>query len=331
MLVVLATAPLVLYLLNSSSFPRMIVATIGLPPLDTAMSVLDLVKLRSFYTAMYVPELQLFRASYVVENTTIYIANDNILASRALPVIGLYDLAGEVSMRLNKDFNGGYNGRIEVLFGVDIPNAFYTTYMDYLGEYRVNGVAYEIYWEKTNLSSVLEDWYEYADLLVYHALDRLLEGSRSEAEASFINLTRMWDGYGFRDKAFNGLYAVYKCSLFIYLYRALDYTGSSIIHGYDDIYYKCLDTVGKAQDPVHGGIHTDYIVRDGDIVIAGDMNMETTSISILALYSNYPLIIGVKAGRSPVHVYALFTAFVSAITLVILAWATHSSREAMAS
>jgi len=330
-LVILATAPLVLCLLNSSSSPGIAVATTGLFPLDTAINVLDMVKLRSFYTAMYVPELQLFRASYVVENSTVYIANDNVLASRALPVIGLYDLAGEVSMRLNKDFSGGYNGRIEVLFGVDIPNVFYTTYMDYLGEYRVNRVAYEIYWEKTNSSSVLEDWYEYADLLVYHALDKLLEGSRSEAESSFINLTRMWDGYGFRDKAFNGVYAVYKCSLFIYLYRALDYTGSSIIHGYDDIYYKCLDIVGKAQDPIYGGIHTDYIVRDRDIVITGDMNIETTSITILALYSNYPLIIGVKAGQSPVDIHALFAAFVSTITIVILVWAIRSLREAMAS
>jgi len=330
-LVVLATALLVLYLLNPGNSPRMVAATIGLLPSDTTISVLDMVKLRSFYTAMYVPELQLLRASQVIENTTIYIANDNILASRALPVIGLYDLAREVSMRLNKDFNGGYNGRIEVLFGINIPNVFYTTYMDYLGEYRVNGVAYEIYWEKTNTSSILEDWYEYADLLVYHALDKLLEGSRSEAEASFINLTKMWDGYGFRDKAFNGVYAVYKCSLFIYLYRALDYAGSSIIHGYDGIYYKCLDIVEKAQDPVYGGIHTDYTVRDGDIVIAGDMNIETTSITILALYSNYPLMIGVKAGQSPVHVYALFAAFASTLTLVILTWTAHSSREAMAS
>jgi len=243
-LVVLATAQLVVCSPNPSSSPGMVAATTGLLPSDTTISVLDMVKLRSFYTAMYVPELKLFRASHVVENTAIYIANDNILASRALPVIGLYDLAEEVSTRLNKDFNGGYNGRIEVLFGMDIPDTFYTTYMDYLGEYRVNGVAYEIYWEKTNASSILEDWYEYADLLVYHALDKLLEGSRSEAEASFINLTRMWDGNGFRDKAFNGVYTVYKCSLFIYLYRALDYTGSSIIHDYDGIYYKCLDIVG---------------------------------------------------------------------------------------
>jgi len=331
MLAILATALLVLYLLNPGNSPRTVATTTGLPPLDTTISVLDIVKLRSFYTAMYVPELQLFRASHVVENTTIYITNDNLLASRALPVIGLYDLAGEVFVRLNRDFSGGYNGRIEVLFGIDIPDVFYTTYTDYLGEYRVNGVAYEIYWEKTNTSSILEDWYEYADLLVYHALDKLLEGSMSEAEASFINLTRMWDGYGFRDKAFNGVYAVYKCSLFIYLYRALDYAGSSIIHGYDDIYYKCLDIVEKAQDHVYGGIHTDYLVENGGVVVTGDMNMETTSITILALYSNYPLIIGVKASQSPVHVYALFAAFASTLTLVILAWTAHSSCEAMAS
>jgi len=66
-------------------------------------------------------------------------------------------------------------------------------------------------------------------------------------------------------------------------------------------------------------------------VVTGDVNIETTSIAILAIYSNYPLIIGVKAGQGSVNIHALFSAFVSAITLVILAWAVHSSREAIAS
>jgi len=73
------------------------------------------------------------------------------------------------------------------------------------------------------------------------------------------------------------------------------------------------------------------LVENSDVVVTGDVNIETTSITILALYSNYPLIIGVKAGQSSVNIHALFTAFASAITLVILAWAAHSSREAMAS
>jgi len=262
------------------------------PSLALDTNILNIDGLRSFYIMMYIPELKLFKASYTVENTTIYIANDNLLASRVLPIIGLYDLGKEVLTRLNNDYHGGYNGRIEVLFGMDIPDTFYTTYKEFLGDYQVNGTDYQVYWEKTNTSSILEDWYEYTDLLVYHALDKLLAGSRSEAELSFINLTKMWDGYGFRDKAFNGVYAVYKCSLFIYLYKALDYAGSTIIHDYDGIYYKCLDIVRNAQDPVYGGIHTDYIVRNGDIVITGDMNIETTSITVLALCSDYPEIIG---------------------------------------
>lgn len=144
-------------------------------------------------------------------------------------------------------------------------------------------------------SSIIVDWYNYADLLVYRAPDKLLEGSRSEAEQAFLNLTNMWDGYGFRDEAYNGVYVVYKYALFIYLYKVLEYASLTIIHDYKYIYDKCLEIISKAQDPVYGGVYTDYKVENGEIVIQGDMNIETTSIIVLALYSNYPEIIGGKA------------------------------------
>jgi len=73
------------------------------------------------------------------------------------------------------------------------------------------------------------------------------------------------------------------------------------------------------------------LVENSDVVVTGDVNIETTSITILAIYSNYPLIIGVKAGQGSVNIHALFSAFALTITLVILAWAIHSLREDMAS
>jgi len=56
------------------------------------------------------------------------------------------------------------------------------------------------------------------------------------------------------------------------------------------------------------------LVENSDVVVTGDVNIETTSITILALYSNYPLIIRVKASQSPACMYALFAAFTSIIT-----------------
>jgi hypothetical protein len=108
-------------------------------------------------------------------------------------------------------------------------------------------------------------------------------------------VARLWDGHGFRDKAFNGRYEVYKCALFIYVYRALKYAGSSTISQYRDIYESCLNVLKMAQDPIYGGLHTEYVIKDGKTVIMGDVNVETTSIAVLALYSACPEIIGYRA------------------------------------
>ncbi len=253
--------------------------------------------LKSFLEDQYIPGAGLLRAgtNSVPDNTTIYIANDNVLATRALAVLGS-PLASRVLTILNNKYNGGWNNKIDVLLGKKIPSVFYRDYKEYIG--KING--YIIKWEKLDYSSPIIDWYRYADLLVYYALNKLLEGSRAGAEKAFINLTRMWDGYGFYDRAVNYIYfktgvktyAVYKCALFIYLYKALEASGSDIVNNYEDIYEKCFDIIKKAQDPVYGGIHTDYTVRDGKIIIEGDMNTETTSIVILALYSRYPEMIG---------------------------------------
>ncbi len=256
---------------------------------------LDQDGLRRFLESQYIPEIGLLRAATTAypDNITIYIANDNVLAARALTVLGDRDLASKVLTTLNDNFSGGWNSKIDILMGKDIPDSYYSSYMVLVK----NKSGYMIKWEKTNMSSIIRDWYNYADLLVYHALDRLLWGSRPEAEQSFLNLTKMWDGYGFRDKPTNdtGVYAVYKLALFIYLYRALESANSEIVRDYKGIYDKCLEIIIRAQDKQYGGIHTDYIVKNGEIVILGDMNTETTSMVVLALYSNYPETIGSRA------------------------------------
>jgi len=257
--------------------------------------ILDRSKLVSFYRRQFVEGMGLVKAAVTAypDNITIYVANDNVLASKALAVLGEYQLAARIQATLDKNFSRGFNGKIEILVGEDIPDTFYASYNELVKE--VNG--YRIVYERLNYSKPIVDWYNYADLLVYRALDELLSGSRLEAEHLFVNLTKLWDGYGFRDKSVNetGIYAIYKLALFIYLYRALRAAGSTIIYNYRNIYKQCLEIIKRAQDPVYGGIHTDYEVRNGEILVRGDVNVETTSIVVLALYSNYPEIIGDRA------------------------------------
>jgi len=260
-----------------------VITSLGLALCGTGYEVVgplpDEEALREFLEGQYVVEVGLLRASLRGgDSCRVWVAND-------------------VLTTLSSRYGGGWNGKVDILLGRDIPDMFYSSANISYGVIYSEGLGLNltIYKEVYNCSSPMLDWYEYADLLTYRALDYLLHGFRSRAEQVFINLTRMWDGYGFRDKAFNGTYATYKCALFTYLYRALDHAGSDIIRDYNHIYSKCLEAIKDAQDPTYGGIHTDYRVVNGEVIIEGDMNVETTSMVVLALYSNYPEVIGGKA------------------------------------
>ena len=208
------------------------------------------------------------------------------------------------------------------LIGIDIPDEFKSA------SYEEIGVVHS---EKFNCSitirrelrngSIIIDWYEYADLLVYRALDALLWGSRPYAEELFIKLMSMWDGYGFRDRAFEEkhVYDTYKLALTIYLYRALEAAGSQIIYKYNDIIHKCRKIIGLMQRN-DGGIVTDYIVVDERITPADDANTETTSIVVLALYSSYPEIIGRKCKTfyNIFHIGLIFLIICFSLILLIL-------------
>ncbi|MEM0247249.1 MAG: hypothetical protein QXW53_06060, partial [Desulfurococcaceae archaeon] len=69
---------------------------------------------------------------------------------------------------------------------------------------------------------------------------------------------------------------------------------------------KCLEVIALAQDPETGGIRTNYRVVDGRIIIEGDVNVETTSIIVLALYSDYPLLFSnIKQVNTAARAYPL--------------------------
>ncbi len=293
---------------------------------EDSSCVIDLGEARFFLEEQFVGEVGLLRAAVFVypENTTIYVANDNVLAAGALSVLGS-PLASKVLATLDNRYSGGWNGKIDILLGRDIPSEFYRSENIVVGEVD----EYIIVYERMNTSATINDWYEYADLVVYRGLDRLLEGSIAEAEQAFLNLTKMWDGYGFRDYFVekHGVYQVYKCALFIYLYRALEIANSKVINDYQYIYDKCLEIISKAQDPVYGGIYTDYRVVDNEIIVlkgnGHDMNTETTSIVVLALCSNYPRDIAGEAlnkalYRDVMYSYVLILSILALIILEIM-------------
>ncbi|NPA47110.1 MAG: hypothetical protein GXO14_00515 [Thermococci archaeon] len=235
--------------------------------------------LREFLESQYVPSAGLLRASVnsYPDNETIWLANDNILAAKALKLLGS-PLWRNVSRSLAA-YGVAFNGVVDPLLGRPLDGFFCPEVKTLGGVYSKKfNATFTLKLELANRSCVMRDWRSYADLVVYGALSDLLRGKRNDALRLYSRLLSMWDGSGFRDKAFSGVYQSYKCALFIYLYRALGEPESG-----RGIYVRCSEVLTELQSK-DGGIVTGYRVRDGRIIPVGDPNTETTSMVAIGLY-----------------------------------------------
>ncbi len=265
---------------------------------DINYNVLNKSLLIKFYESQFIKEAGLLRAAVTApsENISIYISNDNFLAVRALEVLDLYNLSLIINKTLKEVYPGYINCRLGVLFGKPMPSKVYGTDIITFGqvyskEFRS---CFIIKTDMCNHSKIMNDWYNYSDLIVYRALNYTISCNLRKTMDLFVKLISMWDGYGFEDQVYKNtsLYQVYKCALFIYLYRTLRAAGVKSVGKYNNIAEECLFVIKEAQDNVTGGIHTDYKVVNGKIIFPSDVNVETTSFVVLALYSNYPISLG---------------------------------------
>jgi hypothetical protein len=240
--------------------------------------------LRSFLESQYVPEAGLLRAAVTAypDNETIYVANDNLLASRALILLGS-TLGERIQENLDGKYSGGWNGKVDLLLGRPI-GGFFCSKMDVLGKVYSKKFHSEftVKYERVNTSCRMSDWNDYADLIAYAAINATLSGNRTGAMRFYRSLLTIWDGNGFRDKAFGGVYQTYKCALFVYLHRALGKPRKG-----QAAYERCVNIISHLQAQ-NGGITTGYTVENGRIIPRGDANTETTSMVVLAFYSDYP-------------------------------------------
>jgi hypothetical protein len=159
----------------------------------------------------------------------------------------------------------------EAVIGDIIPIPFkipvqYTLYSD----------SYRLRIEIANGTATMEDWQEYADLLLLAALSKHWEGKDAEALDLFNKAKDMWDKVGVNDKAAraNRIYSTYKLALLLYVSKVL---GVKL-----DFEEELIAKIWRLQDPETGGIITDYYPT-GEQVEGADANTETTSITIIAL------------------------------------------------
>jgi len=253
-------------------------------------------EVRAFLEAQYVPEIGLLRASTIPggDAERVYIASDNLLASKALEVLAS-PIAYNVSRTLMFYYNCGYNGQHEILLGVKASYIGGGGSLLMLGEVYSEkfGIVFTVCWEIHD--SPGHPHGGYADLMVYMALNSLLDGDVEEALKLMDELMSRWDGYGFRDSAWGGWYESYKLALAVFLWRALNVA----VPGY----FKYANVIARITHDIaphvcmdwKKGIRTHYRVVDGRVIPEGDCNVETTSIYVLAYLSDVPVKIGLTA------------------------------------
>jgi hypothetical protein len=140
----------------------------------------------------------------------------------------------------------------------------------------VNGI--EIYHVK-RVESVFYNYDEYANLLAYSALYHLIHGSVSNAVVDLVKINSLFDGAGFRDKAFNEkerYYETYKVVLAVIVFKAINHT--NLVEKYTNVLLRIKPL-------------TTLYMRDeatGELRGVGDLNVETACLVAIALYSDLP-------------------------------------------
>lgn len=212
------------------------------------------------------PEIGLLREAPIAAPNKYWLTNDNTLAAYTFDQFGQMNTSKRIVQAINQ-YGSFENNFIEVVMGDKVnmpPFVADAILVKKIGEI-------EIWTEKHDYGDQIEDWQEYANLSFLMSLNHDLLNSRNIARKQILNTIQMFDGVGFRDKAFNGTYETYKLALAIYTARKVNVE----LQDGD----KILEILLKMQDK-NGGFHTHY---DENLKPMGDTNTETTSFALLAL------------------------------------------------
>lgn len=213
----------------------------------------------AFLQAQYVPDLGLLRESPVTAPDVHWLTTDNRLAVWALDAAGAADLARSLEATLAQHAAAPH-GLIEALAGATVLWPPRTPVQREIAP----GVKAET---RTGDAAML-DWIDYADLALYGALNAANRGDNDAARRVYDDALRMFDGRGFRDKAFDGRYTTYKLALAQIAAHRIGVTPDA-----------ALLTQLLAQQGADGGFIAHYTAGEP----VGDANTETTAYALLAL------------------------------------------------
>jgi len=222
--------------------------------------------------------------SPLVERDACYTSSNHLAYYALHYVCGYRELADSVYKFLESYPTDFYDYH-QVLVGKPIPQPF--TSIEHVVVDVVNIVR--IVHVKRTINEIA-DYYRYSNLIVYKALLSLQQGDREGALRELGKLEELWDGVGFADayQQETGKYEAYKLALAVYAYRALGLQGNV------DKYIVKLMSINP------------YTTLYTDNTGEGDLNLETASITLLALYST----------QKPIHDIVLVVVIIVLIVVV---------------
>ena len=235
-------------------------------------------RMEDYLMAGYDPDLDLIRESPNSNPDIYWLYSDNYLASLAL-----MKTAPETSVsiaRAMEDYAFRPLERWHVLSGEEVWDALFAWDSKDFSITDIVGT------ETPSPALHMEDWQEYADRLLLAAINAFNRGDIHEASGLFVKAQEMFDGLGFRDKAFveRGYYDTYKLALYVIAGSDLGMSAPER--------QRLIELMLSLQenDPAsnrHGGIYTEY---DDNLkpLPHTDTNTETTSLTILALRAYSP-------------------------------------------
>lgn len=230
---------------------------------------------------MFVPSLALEKASPITEPNTIWLTNDNILASAVLLKFN-QTMALTINQSLAKYGVSG-NGLVEL--------ALNKTIEPIRGSNSYDVAQVEQYTIKVDVrdGDIMLDFTQYADLCFWWAQNLLLKNDTAGSITYFNQGLSMWNHTGFLDFPFNDTgqkeFQTFKVGLALWMAERLNYTTNGQLYQQTSFtnadYIEMQNIIWSLQDLTNGGIHTGYSSTSGMISSNTDTNVETTSICLL--------------------------------------------------
>ncbi len=223
----------------------------------------------AYLTSQYNPTYELLREAPNAVPNTYWLNNDNSLAAFVFQRAGNNTEQNLKTALVNYD--AAHTDLSKILSGT--PVAYPPSVPAVVVKWQSMDGQVQIRDEIPGNDAFFEDWVTYSNLALLAALNEYNQRNPKRSLEIFNQALKVFDGKGFRDKAFAKNYETYKLAMAIY-------TGQRIGSEFPE--RDQMVKVLLSMQAESGGFYTHY---DANFLPAGDTNTETSSWAILALQS----------------------------------------------